>query len=152
MRRLKLLFGSLIIGGLIGGLAVYPASRGLRAASGDPLIAGTREICEAIIANEDRRWDKVRGRYFSGSCGHRDTGSGAEAADALSASHREASHFHPGDAIVDLQRNAEGQVPGHSLAAVAARVRTGAGERTITIRWARDGNGPWYPEDVTSAP
>jgi hypothetical protein len=152
MKRFKLLFASLFIGGLIGGLAVWPGSHGLRAAERDPLIGGTREICEAIVANEEARWEQVRQRYFARSCEHGAVGPSGGAGDALRAAHGESSHFHPGDAITALERNAEGEAQGHSLAAVAARVRTGAGERTITVRWARDGGGPWYPEDVISVP
>jgi hypothetical protein len=152
MKRFKLLLAALLIGGLIGGLAVWPGSHGLRAADRDPLIVGTREICQAIVANEEARWERVRLRYFARSREHGDAGPGGSGCDALSAARGESSHFHPGDAITGLERNAEGEAQGQSLAAVAAHVRTGAGERTITVRWARDGHGPWYPEDVISVP
>jgi hypothetical protein len=152
MKRFKLLFASLFIGGLIGGLAVWPGSHGLRAADRDPLIRGTREICQAIVANEEGRWEQVRQRYFARSCEDGAAGPNRGAGDALSAAHGESSHFHSGDTITALERNAEGEAQGHSLAAVAAHIRTGAGERTITVRWARDAGGPWHPEDVISVP
>ena len=98
MRRVRLMIGGLLMGLFVGALAVWMGPGGIgRGTGGDPLIRGTREVCEAILADDAARWDTVGRRYF--------TGEGARA-DLMESARAQALLFGKESRVVSLRRSA----------------------------------------------
>jgi hypothetical protein len=138
MRRFRLMIGGLLIGALLGALAVWIGPGKVR--HRDPLIAGTRQVCEAILEDEATRWESVRRRYFTG-----------EDEKLLKVAKAQALFF-PGESqIVNLRRCADGETGDRQMVAVECRARTSSGDRILTLHWERERGKPWRPTDLVSA-
>lgn len=148
MRQVRLLIVGLLMGGLLGALGVWvgPGST----PKGDPLIAGTRQICEAIVKNDPQRWAQVQRRYFAKEKATAAARNGAAEPDLLRVARLQSLLFKPDSAIVSLRRAAEGEAGDRRLVAVECRLRTRAGMRTITVHWSRRRGEPWRPTDLTA--
>src|SRR5215212_1029659 len=98
MRRVKLMIGGLLMGAILGALAVWMGSGSSRPGAGsDSLIAGSRQVCEAIVTDDDARWEAVRGRFFS---------DGADGARLLKVAKTQSLYFGKGSRIEGLRRSA----------------------------------------------
>jgi hypothetical protein len=141
------MIGGVLMGALLGAFAVWTGPGGVRRGTGgDPVIAGTRQVCEAILADEEARWKAVGDRYFAG-----ETPAGRER-ELLEVARAQAVFFARGSRIVALRRCADGEAGDRRMVAVECRARTPAGDRTITLHWERKRGAPWRPTDLLSAP
>jgi hypothetical protein len=143
MRRVRLMIGGLLMGLLLGTLAVWTGPGGMGRGSGDdPLIRGTRQVCEAILADDDSRWEAVRRRYFTGDVAR---------TDLLKSARAQALLFGKESRIVSLRRSADGASGERQMAAVECLARTRSGDRILTLHWERERDAPWRISDILSA-
>jgi hypothetical protein len=149
MRQVKLLVGALVMGGLVGGLAVW---QGPRPGSGarDPLLAGTRRICEAMLQGDEPGWKEVQHRYFARAQQGRGSAARREA-ELFRAARAQSLFFPTGSRILRVRRSADGHAGTRHLVAVECLVTSRRGERAITVHWSREKGERWRISDVRSA-
>lgn len=143
MRRVRFMIGGLLMGALLGALAVWTRPGATGRPAGDPLIAGTRQVCEAILTDDAAKWVSVRQRYFS---------SEGEGARLLKVAKAQSLYFDKASHIESLRRSADGTAGERRLVAVACRARTASGGYDLTLHWERERGGPWRPTDLSCAP
>lgn len=140
MRRFRLMIGGLLLGAFLGALAVWMGPGGFP--KGDPLIAGSRQVCEAILADDAAQWESVGARYFTGT---------DAATDLLKVAKAQSLLFPKGSALGSVRRSADGASGERRMVAVECRAKTTAGERILTLHWQRDQKGPWQLADLLSS-
>jgi hypothetical protein len=143
MRRFRLMIGGLLMGAVVGALAVWMGPGGIgRGLAGDPVVANARQVCEAILADDPARWETIRGRYFAGN---------GAAPGLFKVAKAQSVYFPRGSRVRTLRRSADGMAGDRRMVAVECRTETPAGDRLLTLHWEREKNGPWHLTDHLSA-